>query len=99
MLFLVCLFVACTCKTRQTMELLDHRGISPNEAFLTVSYETYSKPKSAPSPGELLALISDKHPLTELCDCGNRQAFQDATKQLNKLIDNKSLRTICRVLK
>ncbi|MBV6473808.1 MAG: hypothetical protein JPMHGGIA_02103 [Saprospiraceae bacterium] len=79
--------------------LLDNRGIGQNVAFLNIGYEEYAKLQNAPSPDELLALIKDKNPLIELCDCGNRHAFQDVSKQLNKLIDTKSLRTKCKVLK
>jgi len=79
--------------------LLDNRGIGKNVAFLNMTYEEYSKLGNVPSIEELYDIILDKDPLTELCDCGVRTAFTDETKQLDILIDNKKLRTICKVIK
>ena len=79
--------------------LLDMRGIGKNTAFLKLSYEDYSKLDSVPSLKELYALIIDKDPFTELCNCGIKTAFTDQTKQLNELIDGNKLRTLCKVIK
>jgi hypothetical protein len=79
--------------------LLDNRGVEKNVAFLKLTYEEYSKLKSAPSPKELYNLIIDKDPLTELCDCGNKNEYTDITKQLNKLIDSNTLKTKCKKIK
>lgn len=78
---------------------LDNRGIGPQVAFLGVSYHQYAALEQAPSLEELQGLILDRNPLTELCDCGNRQAFEDVERQLNKLIVLKRLREVCRTLK
>jgi hypothetical protein len=79
--------------------LLDNRGIGTNVAFLKMTYEEYVKLENAPTLKELYELIIDKDPLTELCNCGNSKAFTDKTKQLNKVIEAKKLRTICKPIK
>jgi hypothetical protein len=79
--------------------LLDNRGIGPNVAFLKITYEEYSKLDSAPSLKELYDLIIDKDPLSELCNCGNRNAFNDKISELNKIIKAEKLKTICRQIK
>ncbi len=79
--------------------LLDNRGIGLNVAFLSMTYADYSALPSVPSEVELMNLIADKHPLKELCDCGSRAAFTDVPAQLDSLIDEGRLRTLCKVLK
>lgn len=79
--------------------LLDNRGINKNVAFLKLTYEEYAKLKNAPSLKELYNLIIDKNPLTELCNCGNKNAFTDRETQLNKFIDSNTLRTKCKTIK
>ena len=79
--------------------LLDNRGIGKNVAFLKLTYEEYTKLENVPSIKELYDNILDKDPLTELCDCGVKTAFSDDTKQLNKLIDNRKIRTTCKTIK
>lgn len=79
--------------------LLDNRGIGKNVAFLEMTYEDYSKLENVPTLKELYELIIDKDPLVELCDCGIKTAFTDQTNQLNKLIENKKLRTTCKTIK
>ncbi|MBS1536485.1 MAG: hypothetical protein JST20_01900 [Bacteroidetes bacterium] len=79
--------------------LLDNRGIGKNVAFLKWTYEEYSQLTAVPSLDELYGMILDKDPLVELCDCGNKTAFDDAPKQLNQLIDIKKLRKVCKTIK
>ena len=79
--------------------LLDNRGISKNVAFLNMTYEEYSKRTDPPSLKEMYGLIVDKNPLSEMCDCGNKNAFTDIRGQLNQIIDNKTLRAKCKPLK
>ncbi len=79
--------------------LLDNRGIGKNVAFLKMTYEEYTKLANAPSIKELYDNIVDKDPLIELCDCGVKSAFIDQTKQLNKLIKSKKIRTTCKTIK
>jgi len=79
--------------------LLDNRGIGLNVGFLNMTYEEYSKLDSAPSLAEMYRMLIDKDPLLELCDCGNKNAYEDITAQLNKLIVEGKLRTVCKPLK
>ena len=78
--------------------LLDNRGIGPNVAFLSITYEQYSKMVTAPSSGELFELIIDKDPLVEMYQCGNRNAYSDIENDLNKLISSGKIAT-CTKLK
>ncbi|MEJ8804393.1 hypothetical protein [Pontibacter sp. H249] len=79
--------------------LLDNKGIQKNVAFLNITYEEYAKLDTAPSLENMYDMIVDKDPLTELCDCGNKQALSDPRSQLNHLIDEGTLRDKCRVIK
>jgi hypothetical protein len=65
--------------------LLDNRGIGLNVAFLKMTYDEYSQLKAVPSLKELYDQIIDKDPLTELCNCGNRNQFNDI-EVLNQLV-------------
>jgi hypothetical protein len=79
--------------------LLDNRGIGENVAFLKLTYKEYSELNVPPSVSEHFNLIIDDNPLTELCDCGNRDAIPDPVFLLNSLIDKKQLRTSCKTIK
>lgn len=79
--------------------LLDNKGINKDIAFLKLTYEEYSRLPNAPTLNELYNLIIDKNPLTEMCDCGNKNAFINIESQLNSLINNKVLRTKCKIIK
>jgi len=79
--------------------LLDNRGIGRNVAFLKLTYQEYANLEKPPTLTELYNYIIDKDPLIELCDCGTRTSFTDVEKQLNSLIDKKTLRTTCKTKK
>ena len=79
--------------------LIDNKGIFPNVAFLNLTYDDYAKLKDVPSLEKLYALIIDKDPLIELCDCGKRNSFDDIIKQLNQLIEENKLSTKCKKFK
>jgi hypothetical protein len=79
--------------------LLDNRGINKNVAFIKLTYQEYAKLEKAPSLKELYSLIIDKDPLNELCNCGTKNAFSDVQKQVNLLIDKKTLKSVCKVIK
>lgn len=68
--------------------LLDNKGIGPNVAFLTYTYEAYSQLAEAPSMDELLANIAEKYPLLEIRACGRRADYQDIVSELNEKISN-----------
>lgn len=65
---------------------LDNRGINANVAFLSYTYDEYSKMPQAPSLQELTEHIIDKRPLTAIRRCGQRSQFTDLVTQLNELI-------------
>lgn len=67
--------------------LLDNRGINERVAFLSFSYEEYSKMESAPEMSVLMTSILEKYPLTEMYDCGKRAEYKDLILDINVLID------------
>lgn len=69
---------------------LDRRGIGPNVAFLSVTYEEYSKLKSAPSIQELEAMIIDRNPIKKMY----RLDFPDAENRIKEL--NKKIKKGCK---
>ena len=73
--------------------LLDNRGIGSNVAFLSVTYEQYSKMVKTPSLAELYELIIDKDPLKEMYQCGNRSKFSDIENELNEAISDGKIKT------
>ncbi|MCO6495812.1 MAG: hypothetical protein J5I91_09065 [Bacteroidetes bacterium] len=79
--------------------LLDNKGINANVAFLNITYQEYAKLVDPPSMEEMKSMLLDINPLTELCDCGNRNAFDNVEKQLNELIDANQLRKRCKTVK
>ena len=79
--------------------LLDRRGIGMNVAFLRMTYAEYAALENAPSLAELDAAITDRDPLTDLCDCGPRAAFTDPAAQIGNLIRHDSLYVRCKRLK
>lgn len=74
---------------------LDNKGIGKNVAFLKLTYAEYAALKEAPSLEEMMGMIVDKDPLTEMCNCGNKAALSSAVDQLNNLIDSGTLRLKC----
>ena len=70
--------------------LLDNRGISPNSAFISLTYEQYSKLEKTPAAEELLRMVIDKDPVTKIFDCGLRTDYKDVVNELNRHIDEKS---------
>ncbi len=68
--------------------LLDLRGIQPNSAFTSYTYEEYFALDAAPSPAELLEKVIDSDPFTEMYYCGKHSDFTDLAEELNKLIKN-----------
>ena len=79
--------------------LLDRRGIGMNVAFLGMTYSEYAALEKAPSLAELEAAITDREPLTDLCDCGPRAAFSDPVAQISSIIQHDSLYIRCKRLK
>ena len=72
--------------------LLDNRGIGPNVAFLSYTYEEYSKMEQAPSMEELMSHIISKHPLSIWHQCGRWADYTDIVPQLNALIEKEYMK-------
>lgn len=68
--------------------LLDNRGIDQNVAFLSLTYEEFSKMEKTPAAGELYDLIVDKDPLEVMYKCGNRIDYRDIKNELNEIISD-----------
>ncbi len=68
--------------------LLDNRGINENAAFLSFTYEEYSKLEKTPSVIELKEIIQDDNPFSELYFCGSRYDYDDVVSELNAIILN-----------
>jgi hypothetical protein len=79
--------------------LLDNRGINANVAYLNLTYKEYAKLATAPDIKTMNTMIMDKDPLTEMCNCGSKQAFKNPEKEINTLIKTGKLRTVCKALK
>lgn len=65
---------------------LDNRGINARVAFLSYTYEEYSRMQQAPALEELFDAIIDKDPLLDIRECGRRSDYQDIVGELNRLI-------------
>jgi hypothetical protein len=72
--------------------LLDNRGINSNVAFLSITYEEYSKLETVPLLDELYKMILEIDPLTEIYNCGNRYTFKNEISDLNRVIVNNGLK-------
>lgn len=79
--------------------LLDNRGIGMDVAYLSMTYEEYAAMEQAPSLEKLDALIIDRDPLEELCECPRRSEFKDVTKELAAWVENDELMKHCKKLK
>ena len=78
--------------------LLDNRGIGAQVAFLSYTYEEYSRLAVTPPATDLMSLILDKDPLTEMYQCGQRGQYTNIVQELNDLINSGMLNT-CKKLK
>jgi len=68
---------------------LDNRGIGKNVAFLSLTYDEYSKLPKTPNSDELRQLIVDKDPIKTMYNCGLRSSFGNIAEELNsKIISN-----------
>jgi hypothetical protein len=71
--------------------LLDNRGISPNTVFLKITYEEYSKLNSAPAMDELMKMIIDTVPFTEMYNLGVRNRFKNEVEEIDSIIKKHKL--------
>jgi len=77
--------------------LLDNRGIGPDVAFISYTYEEYSKLTETPDTRELYKLIVDKEPLLEMYNCGNKNQYNELVKTLNDIILKEELHQFTRL--
>ena len=64
---------------------LDRRGLGPNVAFLSITYEEYSRLEGVPSINELDSMGIDRNPIKKMYICPV-SAPQDHLKELNRAI-------------
>ncbi|MCF8367801.1 MAG: hypothetical protein K9G76_02075 [Bacteroidales bacterium] len=67
---------------------LDNRGIDENTAFLKITYEEYSKFEKAPTSDEIMEMVLDNNPFTEMYHCGSRFDYKNLESELNDIITN-----------
>jgi hypothetical protein len=77
---------------------LDRRGIDTNTVYLNITGKQYSKLDGPPFQKEMMTMVKDRDPLTELYDCGPKSAANSIAK-LNKLIDRRLLNKKCKKIK
>lgn len=66
--------------------LLDNKGINENVAFISLTYEAYSHLKNTPNAEELMKMVIDNDPITEMYSCGPKSKTN--AEELNKVIDS-----------
>jgi hypothetical protein len=79
--------------------LLDDIGIGPNTVYLNITCDQYFRLPEPPPADSMLKMISSFDPFVEMYNCGNRNAYSDAPKQLNSLIKKGLLSEKCVKLK
>lgn len=67
---------------------LDNRGINEHVAFLSYTYEEYSRLGEVPDIQLLESRIMERYPLLEMYDCGKRVRGGNEVEELNLLIKN-----------
>lgn len=77
--------------------LLDNRGITPDAAYISMSYEAYSKLLQAPSSEEIMNMIVDKNPFRRMYLGNVKSSYQDIENQLNTIITSGNLKNLKRV--
>ncbi len=68
---------------------LDNRGISPNTAFIALTYEEYAQLKTAPSIEQLMKLIVNRNPIKKMYRCDKIFDARENTDKLIEIIDKK----------
>jgi hypothetical protein len=77
--------------------LLDRRGIGEGCAFLKWTYYEYSRLEHTPNSEELLKMILEPDPLTEMYYCGRKSSFKDIESELNQIIREGRLENFKRI--
>jgi hypothetical protein len=76
---------------------MDNRGINLNVAFISLTYEEYSKLKKTPLPEELMHMIIDRDPLVGMYSCGTRASYKNIESDLNSRIDANDFSTFTKL--
>lgn len=76
---------------------LDNRGISKNAAFLSLTYEEYSKLSYTPTPDELMKMILDADPIIIMYNCGLKSSYLNIDKELNTKLDTNDFSTFIKI--
>ena len=71
---------------------LDRRGIGPEVAFLSLSYEEYRNLDMEPTSETLKGLILERDPILEMYDCGVADKDRDPVIMMNELIASGEIR-------
>ncbi len=77
--------------------LLDRRGIGEGCAFLKWTYYEYSRLDHTPNSEELMKMILEPDPLTEMYFCGRKSSFKDIESELNQIIREGKLENFKRI--
>jgi hypothetical protein len=77
--------------------LLDRRGINELSAFTKWTYYEYSRLPNTPSQAEIMNMLLDTDPFTEIYFCGKRGDFNNLVEDLNKIIKKGKLSNFQRV--
>ena len=77
---------------------INYNGISPNAAFLKITFARYAALNQTPPPDQLFKMVLDTNPLTSLYDCGVKSVYKNPEAQINELIDRKMLSKKCKSL-
>lgn len=65
---------------------LDRRGVNELSAFTKWTYYEYSRLQKTPTQAEIMNMLLDTDPFTEMYFCGKRSDFNNLVEDLNKII-------------
>lgn len=65
---------------------LDRRGIDVNSAFTKWTYYEYSRLAKTPTTEQIMNMMLELDPFTEMYHCGYRNNFQDVENEINAAI-------------
>lgn len=71
---------------------LDNRGIGPNTVFIKITYAEYGALSAAPKLSDMMSMITDLDPFTEIYNLGDRSRFKNEVKEINELINKGALK-------
>ncbi|MEM8967256.1 MAG: hypothetical protein AAGE93_12620 [Bacteroidota bacterium] len=76
----------------------DQQGVSPNTAFLSITYTEYAALETTPNPETLLANILDRTPFLEMYHAGSVGDYRQIELELNKIIAQNRLSELTSLL-